>query len=395
MAMAANDPTAHPSLRCRFPLYPSQFLGAMAMVSLGPLLDPMMRDLHVPLSRGGLISAGFFLGSVFGIIILNTSMAKVPVKWGLLGGVALQGAGLVAAGAASWDLWSLSLAYLLVGCGGAILNAIGWMWLPAHIKKDVAASALFMILFFGLGMVITPVILGPALDAGASWRWILVAEGGISLALALAFIALPLLDVPGRQNVRSAHFGEVVAHNRGLLLGMAGACFMSTGAETLFNVWLPKFQINVFGAGDTWASLAVTLFWVGMVVGRLIVMPLTRRFAPSRLLLVCACTLAVFAVAVAFAPAQAASLGLSVGAGLGASASYALIGSYCARFPGWQSGVASSVFILSGGLGSMVLPYVFGPIASAAGFRIAMATAAAPALAYAGFSLLIHARARV
>ena len=101
----------------------------------------------------------------------------------------------------------------------------------------------------------------------------------------------------------------------------------------------------------------------------------------------------MFVVAVAFAPSQTAALVLSVGAGLGASASYGIIGSYCGRFPEWQSSVVSSLFILSGGIGSIAFPNIMGPLAGAAGFRIALALIAVPAVAYALFSLLIHARA--
>ncbi|NTW08739.1 MAG: DUF1559 domain-containing protein, partial [Anaerolineaceae bacterium] len=90
---------------------------------------------------------------------------------------------------------------------------------------------------------------------------------------------------------------------------------------------------------------------------------------------------------------ELSALVLSVGAGLGASASYGLIGSYSGQFPGWQSGVASSLFILAGGVGCVVFPYLIGPIASSAGFRISLATVAVPAVLYGLFSLLIHARA--
>jgi FHS family glucose/mannose:H+ symporter-like MFS transporter len=386
------NPNADPSLRQRFSLYPSQFICAVVMVSLGPLLDSMMRDLNIPLRQGGLISAGLFLGEVVGIIILNTHMAKVPAKWALVAGGAHQGAGLIAVGAGSWNLWSLFAAYLFVGLGWALLNTIGWMWVPAHIRKGTAAAALLMILFFALGMMLTPLVLGLAIDLGATWRWIIVAEGGVSLLLALVFAALPLLDIPGRENVRFSHLKRVIAFDRWLLVGMVGASFMYVGTETSLNVWLPKFQLDTFGAGDTWASLSVTLFWVGLVAGRLAVRPLTRRFSPSRILLLCACTLAVFTVALALAPTQATSLVLSVGAGLGASASFGIIGSYSGRFPDWQSGVASSVFVLAGGVGSMVFPYLTGPIASAAGFRLALAVTAIPAVAYGLLTLLIHAR---
>jgi len=109
--------------------------------------------------------------------------------------------------------------------------------------------------------------------------------------------------------------------------------------------------------------------------------------------LICACVLAVFTVALAFAPSQIASLVFAVGAGLGASACYGLIGSYAGRFPGWQSAVTTSTFILSGGLGAVTFPYLMGPVASTAGFRIALALVAMPVLACAAASLLIHARA--
>jgi FHS family glucose/mannose:H+ symporter-like MFS transporter len=210
--------------------------------------------------------------------------------------------------------------------------------------------------------------------------------------VALTLVFVPLLEITGRMNVRLPHLKQVVKHDSRLLLGMMCAGFAYVGAEMTFNVWLPKFQIDVFAATDTWANLSVTLFWVGLIAGRLVIMPLTRRFAPSRLLLVCGCIMAVFVVAVAFAPSQAACLVLCVGAGLGASASYGLIGSYAGRYAEWQSAVASSLFILSGGVGSMAFPYIIGPLASAAGFRVALAMVAVPAVIYALLSLLIHAR---
>ena len=114
-----------------------------------------------------------------------------------------------------------------------------------------------MILFFALAMMAVPLILGVALDAGASWRWILVAEGCLALLVAaLALVFLPLLDVPGRQNVRLTQFRQVIASNPKLLLGMVIAGFTYVGAEMTINVWLPKFQLDVFGVSDTRAGLS-------------------------------------------------------------------------------------------------------------------------------------------
>ena len=390
---AANLCAANPSLRHRLPLYPSQFLIAMAMVSIGPLLDPMMREFGVPLSRGGLMSAGLYVGNVSAIVILNTLLARWPAKWPLVGGTVLQGVALVAAGALSWNLWSLIAAYVFVGFGGALMNTTCWIWISNHMVDNRAAAALRMITVFALAMMAVPLLIGFVVDAGISWRWILAAEGALALLAALSFAFLPLLDVCGRQNVRLKHLRTVFAWDPKLLLGMVVAGFTYVGAEMTMNVWLPKFHIDVFHASDSWAGFTVTLFWVGLTGGRLLVTALTRRFAPSRLLLVCGCAFTVFMVTVALAPSQIASLILAVGAGLGASASYGLIGSYAGRFPGWQSTVATSLFIFSGGVGSIAFPYLMGPLASAVGFRIAFVMVAVLPLIYAGASLLIHSRA--
>ncbi len=384
-ALAAN-----PSLRHRLPLYPTQFLVAMAVVSIGPLLPSMMTDLGVSLSRGGLVSAALFIGNASAIVTLNTVLARFRAKTILFSGTLIEGAVLAAAGLASRGLWSLFAAYLFVGFGVGLLNVMCWMWVSAHMVYDRAAAALRMILFFAVAMMVVPIALGSALDAGASWQWLLAGEAGLHLLSAVSMLFLPLLDVPGRQNVRLRQLRQVVAFDRRLLLGMMAAGFFYVGAEMTMNIWLPKFQIDVFGVGDALAGLAVTLFWVGLTAGRLFVTMLTRRFAPSRLLLFCAGTFAVFAVAVALSPDEVVSLILAVGAGLGASASYALIGSHAGRFPGWQSAVASSICIISGTIGSIAFPYIMGPLADAAGFRVALALISVPALVYGAASLLIH-----
>ncbi len=383
---------AGPDLSQRVSIYPAQFLAGVVMVSLGPLLDSIMRDLGVPLSQGGLIAASYCVGQVLGILAINTLMARVPAKWILIGGAALQAVGLVAAGLGSWDLWSLFLAYIVVGFAWSLVNAIGWMWIPAHVKIRTASATLIMLMFFAAAMMITPIVLGTLTDAGAGWRWIFVGEGGLTLLMLVVFSIFPLLDIPGRKNVRLSHARQVAAFNPGLLAGMIAAGFFYTGAEVNLNVWLPKFQLDTFSTSDMWASLSVTLFWVGLLAGRFVGIRLAQTFFPSRLLLMCGATLAVFAIGLALAPNQAVALTLSVGAGLGASASYGLIGSYAGKFPGWQASVASSAFLIAGGVGAMIFPYLTGPIASSGGFRLAIGVTAVPAMIYALLSLVIHAR---
>jgi fucose permease len=382
----------NPSLRNRLPLYPSQFIAGFVVVSLGPLLDSMMRDLGIPLSRGGLISLAFFAGQVVGIVVLNLSMARIPAKQALILGALLQAVSLIVAGLVSRSLGSLLAAWWVAGLGWALFNTIGWMWVPVHIKQGTAAAILLMTLFYALGNMLGPLVTGSLLGSGTTWRWILAGEGMVTLALALAFAVLPFLDVPGRQNLRLSHARQVAGFNRGLLVSMLLVAFLYVGVETSLSVWLPKYQIDTFHASEGSASLAVTFFWAGVIVGRLLAVRASRRFSPARLVVLCGGGLALFSIGLALAPGVVASMILAVGAGLGASASFGLIGSYSSRFPAWHAGVVSSAYLLAAGVGSMVFPYLIGPVASAAGFRVAISLLAIPAALYALLALVVRAR---
>ncbi len=307
-------------------------------------------------------------------------------------GAFLQAVFLVVAGLVSWDRWSLLAAFLALGIGWAFFNTIGWMWVPVHIKKGTAAAILSMSLFFAFGNMVGPLAVGSLLAAGVTWRWVLAGEGVASLMFGLAFLRLAFADIPGRENLRASQVKEVGRFNPGLVASMLIASFLYVGVETSITVWLTKSQIDIFGAGADLASLSVTLFWVGVIGGRLIAIPASRRFSPSRIVVVCGAGLAVFSVALAYAPTQSAAFVLAFGAGLAASATFGLVGSYASKFPLWYAGVVSSTFLLLGGAGSMVIPYLMGPLADNAGFRVAISMLAIPALAYALLALFIHSK---
>ena len=68
-------------------LYATTFMVGVVMISLGPLLDPITKELDIPLAQAGLISVAFAVGMLVGVIALNFLLARVPVKWALIGAV--------------------------------------------------------------------------------------------------------------------------------------------------------------------------------------------------------------------------------------------------------------------------------------------------------------------
>jgi FHS family glucose/mannose:H+ symporter-like MFS transporter len=375
----------------RLPLYLTQFLSGIAWVTLGPLLDSILRDLGLPLSRGGIVALAFFLGSVIGLVSLNGVLARVPIKRCLVGAGLLEAAALAAAGLLSYDSWSLLVSFFFMGFAAVILGAVPGMWLSAHVKTGTARAMTVMMMSSVSAMTVTPIALGVLLSSGADWRSILAGEAVFALVLTLVLAVLPLADIPRRENLRPRHMRAVAAFNPRLLAAIVASSFMYLGAEMTLIVWLPKFELDVFGASATWASLAVTFYFIGQIVGRLIVIPFTRRFLASSLLSACAIAMAVFAGAIGLSPDQGISLTLTFCAGLGSSAAFSFIGSYAAKFPDWHAGVVFSAFQLAGGVGGMVFPYLTGPIAASAGFKAAIAFAAIPALIVAFLAFRLRA----
>ena len=374
----------------RAPLYLAQFATGMVAVSLGPLLDSILRDLGIPLAQGGVPATAFFLGTPLGIVVVNVFLAQVPVKWCLVCGAMVLSAGLAAAGLLSRGLWSFCIAYFFVGFASVMFSLIPGMWIAAHVREKTAWALNLIMLSCVFAMIVTPLCWGALVGWGVSWRWVLTGEACFAVLLALVLAAFPLADIPGRENLRLRHVREVVAFNPRLVAAMMAAGFMYTGAEAILTTWLPKFEVDVFGAGGAWAGMVVTLYFVGQLIGRSAMSTLIRRFRPSTMLVGFAIVMAVFVGATAASPSQGASLVLMLFAGLGASASVSQIGSYSSRFPNWHAGVVFSAFQIAAGLGASLFPYMTGPVAEGLGFRAAIAVAVIPALILALLALCLR-----
>jgi fucose permease len=371
-------------------LYAVTFMVGVVVISLGPLLDPMTQELGIPRADAGLIAVAFAVGMLAGVIALNFFLARVPAKWTLIGAAWLQTVALVATGALSSGLWSLFVAYLFVGLGCVFLNSLPGMWVSSHVKVGTHRAMVILLLFFAVGMAVTPIFIGIALGLGATWRWVYIVEAALSGALALLLTSRPISDIEGRKNLRWGRLREVVGFNRALFVTVLVASVLYIGSEFILNVWLPKFVIDVFDAGKTVASVAVALFWVGLIIGRLIVISLTERFRASRLLLLGMAIMAVFALGIALSTSVEMVMVMAFFSGFGASAAFPLILGFSGRFPAWHAGVVYSAVVMAGAVGRIVFPYVVGPIADSAGFRVAMGLAFVLAAGCSLLSLYLH-----
>ena len=374
----------------RVPLYVAIVASGMIWSTIGPVLDTVMRDLDIPLARGGLPAVTFFLGCIVGLLILNLLLSNIPAKRTLVVAAVVQGVALASVGLLSRGLRSFVVAYFFTGLPCMIVAGIPGMWVSVHVREKTAWAMNLLVLASASAMTITPLVVGTLLGAGASWRWIYVGEAVLVLAVAAVLTALPLSDIPGRENLRLRQFAAVVTYRPLLLSAIAFSAFVYLGAESTLMVWLPKFGVDVFGASTAWAGTMVTLYWVGQIAGRMATIPATRRMLASTLQLAGALAMAVLSAALAMSPSLAVCSILAFATGLGAAGTFSHVASYASMFPQWHAGVVFNVYQVVGGLGGMVFPYIVGPVAAAWGFRAAISVAAVGALVVAGMAVVLR-----
>ena len=376
-------------------LYPITFFTGTILISLGPVLDPIIRDLDIPLSRGGLLATGYAAGRVIALLLFNLFLARVPLKRLVVGSALIQAVALALPALFAHSLGPLLGALVAVGAAATIPVVVPVVWIGAYAKHSTERAMLKILIFFALGVVVAPLVIGAALALGAGWRWVFIGEAIFALLVGFGVLALPLADVPGRENIRLRQFRAAVMYAPRLLVLVLAGMFLYIGAEHILNIWLAEYQVETFHSSQGAAAASLALFFGGMMVGRFLSLPLTRRLATPRILAVSSALMTVFMVLTAFAPSFAVSEILVFLTGLGASAAYPMLSSYINRFPAKFSGLVFSLITLVVVVSGAVFAYAAGPVAEALGMRTAVALGAVPAAAVLALSFSLPKRALV
>ena len=276
-----------------------------------------------------------------------------------------------------------------MGFGCVFLNSLPGMWVTSHVKAGTSHAMVVLLLFFAIGMMVTPVVIGAALGWG-DLEVGLHLRGRPVVSLAVVLTVRPVSDIAGRENLRWGQIRDVVGFNP----RSSGRCSWppssTSGRSSSSTCGWPSSRSMSSAASKAVASLAVALFWAGLIIGRLIVIWLTKRYLASRLLLVGTAIMAVFALGMALSNSVAMSMVMAFFSGFGASAAFPL------------SSVSPGVPRLArrGGLfgrghggrrwGASIFPYLVGPIADSLGFRLAMGLAFVLAAALSLLALALH-----
>jgi FHS family Na+ dependent glucose MFS transporter 1 len=245
---------------------------------------------------------------------------------------------------------------------------------------------------FGAGAFIAPFFVAHSLAATGHVKWAHWLPCLAMLPLVWLLLRLPSPPVPAKREGD----GEVTVRWR-RAIPVILIFFLYSGAECSFGTWVYEYARAAGLADEAGAALLTSLFWGCLAGGRLLAVPVSRRFSAFQVMaanlagcLLAAGAVLAFPASAAVLWACAAMLGLSM-----ASFFPTLITIAAPHLAsnGQLSGRVTSLFFGGAGLGVMTLPWVIGMGFEARGPGFAMlvifASVVAMGILFLGFDWVV------
>lgn len=348
----------------------------IVMTVLGTLLPSLIERFAVETATAGTAITLLSVGILAGSIVFGPIVDRYGFKGLLLACTVLVLIGLEAlAFAPSFDL--LRVAVFFVGFGGGVING-GTNALVSDISAGERSAKLSLLgVFFGLGAFGVPFLLGFLLDRFSYVT--LTAFIGVPVVLALMYFATVRFPVPKQPQGFPLAEGKGLIRDTALLL-LGAMLFLQSGMEITAGGWTSTFFTEVLGSETGAAAFAVSAFWVGLTLSRLVLGSVLKRWSPAVVLRLWI-ALAILG-SVIMIPAESVWAGylgvFLMGAGL--AAGFPVVLGYAGDLYPQVSGTAFSILFVMALTGGSLLPLVAGWLGSEFSMRISFVLAPAALL---------------
>lgn len=324
-----------------------------------------------------------------GVIYLAYALAYATASFGggalterlgrrlVLGGAVLvHGAGIAGLGLApTWTVFVV--AALVAGAGAGCLDG-GANGLVLDVYREGRGRAMNLLhVSFAVGALAAPVTMGALVEGGVPWQTVAIGTGAIVSLLAIAYAIVPMPS--GRRSTVAADPRPETASGRAgtsgprllagplLLLGIAIATYVA--AEVGVSNWLVRF---LEPAPLTTATFALSLYWAGLTVGRLLASAIADRFDHLRFTIACTIAMAILTAVAILAPSLPLSIAAFGLAGIASGPVFPMIVALGGeRYPERSAAVGGSLTGMAV-IGSVVYPPAMGFLSVTVGLTVAM-----------------------
>jgi len=374
-------------------LYAVFVLFGTSMTVIGATLPRILAEFRWNYGGVGLVMASGSVAYFLSAYLAGRLVRPLGPKASIAFGVVLITAGL-AFFASTPSLLLNALLYAAIGIGQGFIE-INVNYAIVKIDEDGRALNL-MHAAFSIGAVAGPFVIGFLMGAGLSWTLVYRGMAAIFCLILAAVLALPF----GRLPTPAAAEASGGARSRGsaYALGFV-ALFLYVGVELGVSNWIAELFVRTFGSSEQLGSFMVSLYWLGLLAGRLGIPLLFPKARPDRILLVLAVGLSAstgLVAACAFAGPAALPLAAvaTALAGLSCSAIYPVVVTLVGRAYPDAQGEAIGFAGTGGGIGAFLFVFLMSRIAKAAGIEAGFAFYALVAVLNAGACLALSSAVR-
>jgi fucose permease len=301
--------------------------------------------------------------------------------------VALAASWVIAGTSGSWLVFTLAA---VVGGGAGAIDG-GMNGLVLAVTDSASGRALNVLhLFFSLGAFAAPLAVGWLVASGVAWQVPMVATGIAALLLVAALLSV---EVPsGRRERRPdpspARPSGAAGGPSGplILLAIAIGCYVA--AEIAVSSWTVRFLDDV--PFET-ASLALSGFWAGLVLGRLMAARWGDRFSHSRLAAGSVAAAGVAVAAAVLAPSPTIAIIAIAVAGFASGPVFPLIVAIGGELYPHRVAAVAGTLTAAGVVGGIVYPPLVGLMSASLGIGAGLLGGACLSIVAAG-TILAAAR---
>ena len=260
--------------------------------------------------------------------------------------------------------------YAVFGISYGIFDSLSSSLISDIYPEKSAKMMSYMRAVYCLGGMTSPLLLNALMSTGLTWHWVALWAGFVGLGLFMFYFVFSARRLPA---------GTVNATDQIDLTGIKDFLLLKGAARTLLfglmyyghqiglTVWIVRY-IQEYLRETRWGIYALTFYWVGALLARII---LPNLIARHKTLLVFgnACSATLFIAGVLIGNGKIMCIMILL-VGFAEGTTIPMLVDYACSLDRKKSTVACSVIIFTNNCGSIVIPSLIGAIIAALGANV-------------------------
>lgn len=345
------------------------FFGASAII-VGSVVPEIVRDFSWSYADIGAVLAGGSVGYFCSTFLCSLLLRHWGPRLVITGGLVLQALGLAAFGY-SPSFWLNLVAMALIGLGEGGTEVVTNYCL-VRIEENGRSNLMnFMHAAFTAGAIVGPLVVGQLIERDLPWQYAFQGLATISLAIACVLYFQPFKNLFSDAGEKRTHLALGDLIRQPLLLLLTFVILLYVGVEIGVSNWIAEYFVQVAGTSASTGAYMVSLFWVGLLTGRLLVAALYRGERQA-LFLLGLCLASTLSLTLALFDAEIAwKAACFFACGMGFSAIYPVIVVLAGRYYSDEQELAIGIISTGGGLGSFAFPFAMAALSDLWGVQLA------------------------